>query len=192
MSQSMSLTKFTAHLCERHSWRHCWGVGGWGAQTFREHSMSVGVLPSTRGMWHNKGWECSAALQPDETFLFFFCSFPHAPPASPALGRMPAACAKPESQACQGRRERRDPPELKVSTACQEKRCEEANCRNEGRSCVKSCNWSFFILFYFTAHTLRSQVNTASSTGGSRYQRSHGKPRKRRSQGRQRTLTTEA
>lgn len=71
MSQSMSLTKFTAHLCERHSWRHCWGGG-----TFREHSMSVGVLSSTQGMRHNKGWECSASLQPDETFFFFLILFP--------------------------------------------------------------------------------------------------------------------
>lgn len=67
MSQSMSLTKFTTHLDERHSWRRSWWVHIISArQTFREHFVSVGVLSSTQGMWHNKGREWSAPAQPDE------------------------------------------------------------------------------------------------------------------------------
>lgn len=67
MSQSMNLTKFTTHLDERHSWRHSWWVHIISAlQTFREHFVSVGVLSSTQGMWHNKGRKWSAPAQLDE------------------------------------------------------------------------------------------------------------------------------
>lgn len=82
MSQSMSLTKFTTHLDERHSWRHCWWVHIISAlQTFREHFVSVGVLSSTQGMWHNKGRKCSAPVQLDEIFSVP----PLLLPASPVL-----------------------------------------------------------------------------------------------------------
>lgn len=67
MSQSVSLTKFTTHLDERHSWRRSWWVHIISAQqTFREHLVSVGVLSSTQGMWHNKGRKCSVSAQLDE------------------------------------------------------------------------------------------------------------------------------
>lgn len=63
MSKSISLTKFTTHLVVGHSW---WVRIISALQTFREHFVSGGVLSSTQGMWHNKGWICSAPAQLDE------------------------------------------------------------------------------------------------------------------------------
>lgn len=63
MSQSMSLTKFTTHLDERHSWRvHIISA----LQTFREHFVSAGVLSCTPEMWQNKGRKRTAPAQFDE------------------------------------------------------------------------------------------------------------------------------
>lgn len=82
MSQSVSLTKFTTHLSERHSWRHSRWVHIISALwTFWEHFMSVGVLSSTQGMWHNKGRKYSVPAQPDEILSVL----PLLLPALPAL-----------------------------------------------------------------------------------------------------------
>lgn len=82
MSQSMSLTKFTTHLDEgrsrrRRRWLHIISA----PQTFRELFVSVGVVSSTQGMWHNKGQERSAPVQLDEISTVP----PLLPPVSPVL-----------------------------------------------------------------------------------------------------------
>lgn len=45
----MNLTKFTAHLCERHSWRHCWGAGGRGRRHLENTLCRPGSCPPPGG-----------------------------------------------------------------------------------------------------------------------------------------------
>lgn len=104
MSQSMSLTKFTTHLDEgRSRRRRCWLQIISAPQTFREDFVSVGVVSSTQGTWHNKGQKCSALVQLDEILtvspLFASCLA--------RADRMPAARARPESPGFPDRRGRR-------------------------------------------------------------------------------------
>lgn len=171
MSQSMSLTKFTAHLCERDSWRPCWG--GRRRRHLENTLCRSGSCPPPGGCDIIKGGNAVLHFSLMKSFPFFFSpgSFPPASPASPALGRMPAACARPESQACQDRRERRDPPEHRGSKACWEKRCEEANSGNEERSRVKSCKKLFFVRvapqrLFFLLHSSRGREWTLCCAQG--------------------------
>lgn len=78
MSQSMSLTKFTAHLCERHSWRRCWGGGP--ARRHLENTLCrSGSCPPPGGCDIIKGRNAVLRFSLMKSFLFFLILFPLRP-----------------------------------------------------------------------------------------------------------------
>lgn len=173
MSQSMSLTKFTTHLDEGHSRRRCWWPHIISApQTFRQLFVSVGVVSSTQGTWHNKGQKRSALVQLDEILTLP----PLLLPVSPVLWQNACSTCQTRVPGLPGQKgEKGWPGEQGAQGILGEKVLQMERTTQCG-----TVSWSIII----NRNNTLNYVPFVIQTGRSRGQGSDGKPWKGRPKGR--------